>query len=101
MTSLQAQCDLDFSFANTGTNMTAFFTPPAASAIYAELGDGTLGAFFINNDEYENIIVKFVFILIILVYVLFNIGTCFVFVYFDVGNLFSYSGQVSLANTHI
>jgi hypothetical protein len=50
MTSVQAQCDLDFSFTNTGTNMTAFFTPPAASAIYAELGDGTLGAFFINSD---------------------------------------------------
>ncbi len=50
ITSVQAQCDLDFSFANTGTNMTAFFTPPAASAIYAELGDGTLGAFFINTD---------------------------------------------------
>jgi len=46
MTSVQAQCDLDFSFSNTGTNMTAFFTPPAASAIYSELGDGSVGAFF-------------------------------------------------------
>jgi len=50
MTSVQAQCDLDFSFSNTGTNMTAFFTPPAASAIYSELGDGSVGAFFINSD---------------------------------------------------
>ena len=31
--------------------MTAFFTPPAASAIYADLGEGTLGAFFINSDN--------------------------------------------------
>ena len=46
----QAQCDLNFDYVNTGTNMTAFFTPPAASAIYAELGDGVLGAFFNSSD---------------------------------------------------
>ena len=48
----KAQCDLDFSFKNTGTNMTAFFTPPAAQAIYSELGDGLIGAFF--TDESGN-----------------------------------------------
>ena len=47
---MQAQCDLDFSFVNTGTNFTAFFTPPAASGIYSELGSGTIGAFFINES---------------------------------------------------
>ena len=36
----QAQCDLNFDYVNTGSNMTAFFTPPAASAIHDELGDG-------------------------------------------------------------
>lgn len=41
-----SQCDLDFSFANTGSNMTAFFTPDVASSIYSELGAGTVGAFF-------------------------------------------------------
>ena len=52
VTSVKAQCDLDFSFKNTGTNMTAFFTPPAAQAIYSELGDGLIGAFF--TDEGGN-----------------------------------------------
>ena len=46
----QAQCDLNFEFLNTGTNMTAFFTPPAASLIHAELGDGTIGSFFTDAD---------------------------------------------------
>ena len=30
--------------------MTAFFTPPAASAIHAELGDGTIGSFYTDAD---------------------------------------------------
>lgn len=46
-----SQCDLDFSFVNTGTNFTAFFTPPAASGIYSELGAGTVGAFFMDESE--------------------------------------------------
>ena len=50
MSSVQAQCDLDFNFVNTGTNMTAFFTPPAASAIHNELGDGTIGSFYTDAD---------------------------------------------------
>ena len=36
------QCDFNFDYVNTGTNMTAFFTPSAASAIHAELGDGVI-----------------------------------------------------------
>ena len=47
---LQAQCDLDFSYVNTGTNMTAFFTPPAASSIHSQLGDGTIGSFYVDAD---------------------------------------------------
>ena len=46
----QAQCDLDTSYTNTGSNMTVFFTPTAASSIYAELGDGVLGAFYIDAE---------------------------------------------------
>ena len=48
--SIKAQCDLSFEFVNTGTNMTAFFTPPAASEIHAELGDGVIGSFFTDTD---------------------------------------------------
>ncbi len=48
-----AQCDLDFDFVNTGSNMTAFFTPPAAASIYSELGDGVVGAFYLaENGEF-------------------------------------------------
>jgi len=47
---LQAQCDLDFVFNNTGSNMTAFFTPPASTAIYSSLGDGQIGAFYLDAD---------------------------------------------------
>ena len=46
----QAQCDLSFEFLNTGTNMTVFFTPSAASAIHSELGDGTIGSFYTDTD---------------------------------------------------
>ena len=46
----KAQCDLDYSFVNTGTNMTAFFTPNVASSLYNDLGDGTIGAFFIDDN---------------------------------------------------
>ena len=47
---VQAQCDLNFNFVNTGSNMTAFFTPPLASSIHAELGNGTIGSFFTDVD---------------------------------------------------
>ena len=47
---IQAQCDLDFTYVNTGTNMTAFFTPPVASSIHAQLGDGIIGSFYIDAD---------------------------------------------------
>ena len=47
---LQAQCDLDFVFNNTGSNMTAFFTPPASTAIYSGLGDGQIGAFYLDDE---------------------------------------------------
>ena len=46
----KAQCDLSFEFVNTGTNMTVFFTPPAASSIHDELGDGTIGSFYVDSD---------------------------------------------------
>ena len=48
--SIKAQCDLSFEFVNTGTNMTAFFTPPAAQAIHSELGDGIIGSFYTDTD---------------------------------------------------
>ena len=50
MNLVQAQCDLNFDFVNTGSNMTAFFTPPVASSIHAELGNGTIGSFFTSSD---------------------------------------------------
>ena len=50
MTLLQFQCDLNFDYVNTGSNMTVFFTPPVASAIHTELGDGTIGSFFTDAD---------------------------------------------------
>jgi len=46
-----AQCDLDFTFVNTGSNMTVFFTPPTAAALASELGEGTIGAFFLNDSD--------------------------------------------------
>ena len=46
-----AQCDLDFTFLNTGSNMTVFFTPPTAAALASELGEGTIGAFFLNDSD--------------------------------------------------
>ena len=53
LTSAHAQCELDFAFKNTGTNMTAFFTPPASQSIYSELGEGTIGAFYLSeNGDY-------------------------------------------------
>lgn len=47
---VNAQCDLDFNFINTGSNMTVFFTPPVASSIYTDLGAGTIGAFYLNTN---------------------------------------------------
>ena len=44
---VKAQCDINFDYVNTGTNMTVFFTPPAASAIHAELGDGVMVPFLL------------------------------------------------------
>ena len=46
-----AQCDFNFAFTNTGSNMTVFFTPPTAAALASELGEGTLGAFFLNDTD--------------------------------------------------
>ena len=46
-----AQCDLDFTFTNTGSNMTVFFTPPAASGMVDEMGEGTVGAFFLDDSN--------------------------------------------------
>ena len=50
ITLVQAQCDLNFNYVNTGSNMTVFFTPPVASSIHAELGDGIIGSFFTDVD---------------------------------------------------
>jgi hypothetical protein len=44
-------CDFNFAFTNTGSNMTVFFTPPTAAALTAELGEGTLGAFFLDAAD--------------------------------------------------
>lgn len=44
--SIQAQCDLNFDYTNTGSNMTAFFTPDAADDIASISESGTLGAFY-------------------------------------------------------
>jgi len=49
--SLQAQCDFDFTYINTGTNMTVFFTPSASQAIHSELGEGLIGAFFKDENS--------------------------------------------------
>ena len=45
-----SQCDFDFTYANTGSSMTVFFTPTAASAMVAEMGEGTIGAFFLDDS---------------------------------------------------
>ncbi len=47
---LQAQCDLDFASINTGSNMTAFFTPNAASSIFSNLGEGQIGSFYLDEE---------------------------------------------------
>jgi len=46
-----AQCDYNFDFINTGSNMTVFFTPTVASAMAAEMGEGTVGAFFLTDAD--------------------------------------------------
>ena len=46
-----AQCDLDFTFTNTGSNMTVFFTPTTANAMVTEMGQGTIGAFFLTDSD--------------------------------------------------
>lgn len=43
-------CYYDFSYVNTGLNMTVFFTPNVASSLTSELGYGTIGAFYVNDD---------------------------------------------------
>ena len=48
--SSSAQCDLDFSYSNTGTNMSVFFTPDAAQSIFTDLGPGQIGAFYQDGD---------------------------------------------------
>jgi hypothetical protein len=46
-----SQCDLDFDYINTGSNMTVFFTPTVASDMITEMGEGTVGAFFLSDDN--------------------------------------------------
>jgi hypothetical protein len=45
-----AQCELDFTFINTGSNMTVLFTSPVASSISSEVGNGTIGAFYLDAE---------------------------------------------------
>ena len=42
-----SECDLNFDYSNTGSNMTFFFTPSAVSNLHT---DGVIGAFYINNN---------------------------------------------------
>ena len=49
--SFASECDLNFDYPNTGSNMTFFLTPSASSSI---LSDGTIGAFYMDNEgEYH------------------------------------------------
>ncbi|MEJ6710709.1 MAG: hypothetical protein QNK65_00840 [Flavobacteriales bacterium] len=49
--SFASECDLNFDYPNTGSNMTFFLTPSASSSIQS---DGTIGAFFMDNEgEYH------------------------------------------------
>ncbi|MFQ3269598.1 MAG: hypothetical protein ACI9B2_001411, partial [Flavobacteriales bacterium] len=45
-----SECDLNFNYTNTGSNMT-FALPNSSIESIEELGTGTLGAFFLNNQE--------------------------------------------------
>jgi len=45
-----SECDLNFNYTNTGSNMT-FALPNSSIESIEELGAGTLGAFFFNNQE--------------------------------------------------
>ena len=47
---LQAQCDLDFNFVNTGSNMTLFVTSPS---LLSDLGYGTLAVYFMDDNGVE------------------------------------------------
>ena len=42
-----SECDLNFDYSNTGSNMTFFFTPSAVSNLHS---DGIIGAFYLNNN---------------------------------------------------
>ena len=49
--SFASECDLNFDYPNTGSNMTFFLTPSASSSIQS---DGTIGAFYMDNEgEYH------------------------------------------------
>ena len=49
--SFASECDLNFDYPNTGSNMTFFLTPSASSSIES---DGTIGAFYMDNEgEYH------------------------------------------------
>ena len=50
VTTSQAQCELDFTFGNTGSNMTAFFTPSVSNNTFNTLGEGMVGAFYLDES---------------------------------------------------
>ena len=45
--SFASECDLNFDYPNTGSNMTFFLTPSASSSMQSE---GTIGAFYMDNE---------------------------------------------------
>ena len=50
---ISAQCDLHFEYENTGSNMTVLFTNSASQNISTTSSQGTIGAFYQNdNGEY-------------------------------------------------
>ena len=51
---ISAQCDLHFEFENTGSNMTVLFSYSASQNISTISSQGTIGAFYQdNNGEYN------------------------------------------------
>ena len=50
--SLSAQCDLDFEFENTGSNMTVLFNSSASNQLANSSVNGVIGAFYQNIDGY-------------------------------------------------
>ena len=50
---ISAQCDLNFEYENTGSNMTVLFASSASQNISTISSHGTIGAFYQNeNGEY-------------------------------------------------